>query len=337
MRIKLLIATGDTDYADHLSALLSEQYADTFDVCVSRTPERLHELLENAGFDVALLEPAWVPEISLSMITLPMILWEKDGDDEGMPEQLGKVYKYRRVSSIVSGVLEQYARVTADARGCDAGRARITAVWSPAGGVGTSTVALAYAAGKASAGKQAFYLNLESFSSVPIYFPETGKSISVVFEMLENHDGNVSTLIRGIRKQDAESHISYFCRPDNFDDINILTAENVSALIAACAAASDELIIDLSCVCDERTRRVFESADRVLLVTDPSGTAQLKLSQFVFQNDVFKRIRSKTTLVANRNAAANGLPVDSAIRLPFIQSANAVTVYKALAGSIPEA
>jgi hypothetical protein len=86
----------------------------------------------------------------------------------------------------------------------------------------------------------------------------------------------------------------------------------------------------MSCACDERTRKVFELADRIFIVTDQSGTAQIKYSQFVSQHSIFQRISDKTTLVANKGAAIGEPYADAVIFLPLIQSADEATVYKAL-------
>jgi len=205
-------------------------------------------------------------------------------------------------------------------------------VWSPAGGVGKTAVALAYAARRVSEGKQAMYLNLESFSSTPLYFQESGKSISAIFEMLENSEGNVGMLIRGIRRYDRGTGVAYFCRPDNYDDMNILAAENIITLMDACAGVTEELVVDMPCFCDERTQQIFTRADRVFLVTDTTDTAQIKLSQFASQHHAFERIKDKAVLVANKGAVASDLLKDAAISLPLVQSAEASAVFVTLSG-----
>jgi len=333
MRIKLIIATGDCDHAEHLSDMLSEHYADTIEVSICRARDRLRELLTTARFDAAFLEPSWTAGMDLSPVHLPILLVSEDDDETGVSPDFVRLIKYQRVSSLVASLFEHYAKVSADGRDPDERNARVTAVWSPAGGVGKTTVAMAYAAKMALEGKQVTYLNLEEFSSGPVYFSEAGRSISAVFEMLENREGNVKTLIRGIRKQDIESGVAYFCRPDNYDDMNILSVENISALLSACSGVTDELVIDMACTCDERSREIFELSDRVFLVTDPAGTSQAKILQFILQHNVFTRIRAKTVLIANKAAAPGGLPVESVIRLPHIQSLDASAVYKALSGN----
>jgi len=334
MRIRLLIATQDASYSDHLSNWLTGKHADMVDVCVCSARGRLTELLAARNFDVGLLEPPLIENTDLDSIKLPLVLWPEEGDAPVHENGLKTLSKYRRISGMVGDILEQYSKVLSGENGTNTKRARVTAVWSPVGGVGKTTVALAYAAQKAAEEKQVLYLNLEPFSSVPVFFSDTGKSISAVFEMLEAHEGNIRMLIRSIRKLDASIGISYLLGPENYDDINILSENDVAALVTACAGETDELVIDLSSVCDERTRRIFELADRVFLVTDPSATARIKYSQFASQHNVFERVRGKAALVANRGAVPGESPVDTVITLPYVQSADASVVCRTLTHSL---
>ena len=332
MRVKLLIATPDADYSGYLASRISECHADVFDVSVCSLPERLPDILSARKFDAALMEAPFIESADMQNIQLPILLWSEDESVPDTAKTLKKIRKYQRISSIVAGVLEYYAKVPAAGCGFDPDKAHITAIWSSAGGVGKTTVALAYAAKKISEGKQVLYLNLEPFSSVPVYFSDSGKSISTVFEMLDNREGNIRMLIQGIRRYNSDVGIAYFCRPDNFDDMNILSAENVAALIEACAGVTEELVIDMSCVCDERARQIFGFADLILLVTDTTATAQIKLSQFTTQHHIFEHIKDKTILVANKGAAVSEQLTDTIISLPFVQSADVSAVYSALSG-----
>jgi Mrp family chromosome partitioning ATPase len=332
MRIKLLIASTENDYTGHMSNRILEHHVDAIDVTICSSPELLAEQLSAKKFDVALLEESFIEAADLSGIHLPILLWSEDENAVDAGTELIKIRKYQKVSSIVAEVLEKYAKVSTDRRFSDPDKAMITAVWSPSGGVGKTSVALAYAAKKALEGKQVLYLSLELFSSIPVYFNENGKSISAIFEMLENHDGNVRVLTQGIRRRDDDTGIAYFCRPENFDDMNILTTENVTELVEACSGITEELVIDMSCLCDERAQQVFEYADRALIVTDASKTAQTKLLQFTAQHHVFERIKDKAFLVANKGAVINNQFTDTIIMLPLVKSVDASTVYKTLSG-----
>jgi CO dehydrogenase nickel-insertion accessory protein CooC1 len=115
----------------------------------------------------------------------------------------------------------------------------------------------------------------------------------------------------------------------------ILSAANIYELITSCAESTDELIIDLSCACDTRTRKVFELANKILLVTEQTVAAAAKLAQFTTQNNVFEEISEKVTFVANKGAALLEPLLSPAISLPFVESTDGFLISKALAHHIP--
>ena len=329
MKIKLLIASDDVDYVDHLSKRLTENYSDKVDVNICTSGDKLVELLKEHKYDAAMLEVSILDGVDLGNIQLPLVLWA-DETNATAPETLKKIPKYKRISSMLANVLEQYAKVSTSSRCAELDKANVTAVWSPSGGVGKTSVALAQAARASSQGKQVIYMNLEPFSSTPVFFDTSGKSVSAVFEMLEANDGNVGMLIQSILRRDPINNIAYFCPPEDFDDINILSVDNIESLINACLGLTEELIIDMSGICDERALRVFEIADKVLLVTDPSSIAQNKLQQFTSGHRFYSLIKDKTWIVANKGATVCGFPYDEVVSLPLVQTADATMVYKTL-------
>jgi cellulose biosynthesis protein BcsQ len=328
MKIKLLIASADSDYAEHFSNILSEKYSDVFAVSVCSSTERLRDMLTTEIFNVALLESSFSSAANLDTIHLPLLLVDET-EAADSSRGMKKICKYQRISSIAGNVFENYAEAGKSVSSFNAARARITAVWSPAGGTGKTTVALAYSTNAVSKGKQAVYLNFENFSSTSAYFRENGRSISKAFERLES---NIHLFLMGIRQQDSGSGISYFCGPENYDDISILTANDIEKLINACATEIDELIVDLSSQCDDRVQRALELADTVLIVCDPSNISKVKLKQFVNQHNVFGQIHAKTVLVNNKDAKTTESSIDKVIQLPFVQSPDPISIYKTLSG-----
>jgi len=260
-----------------------------------------------------------------------LLLWSDDDPTDTHPEGIGRINKYQRISTIVAAILERYAKVSAGKNDPDLRKANITAVWSPVGGAGKTSVAVAYAMSRAGDEKEVFYLNLEDFTSVPCYFNKVGKSISTVFEMLENQDGNVKMLIQGVSCSDKG--IMYLCGPDNYEDMCILSAENIHALVTTCAGLTDELVIDLSSACDARARKVFELADNILLVAAHTAQSETKTAQFLSQNNVFESIKEKITMVANKGVSVNEPEIDSIIYLPYVQSNDAFEVCRSLSNS----
>ena len=330
MKIKLLIATDDSDYSEYLSNVLTDKYADTFEVTVCSSVQLLNDLLKERNFDVALLAASFCVASYLSSIRLPFLLWEGSETAAVQAADYRRISKYQRISSLAGNVLEACAEISIGGKRINTAKAYWTAVWSPSGGVGKTTVALAYATRKVADGQEVLYLNLEHFSSSPLYFAETGKSISVLFEKL---DGNAELLVRALSQQDRGTGIRYFCHPENYDDINVLSAEDILILLKECSAGMDEIVIDLPCICDERIRQIFEIADKVILVTDATKTSQTKLEQFVKQHNVFEQIQAKTVLIANKGAIIDKNPLKTAICLPHVAAGNAIEIYKTLSSN----
>jgi len=331
MRIKLLIATVDIEYAALLSDNISKNHTGTIEVSICSALEGIKEMLSNRKYNVALIDMEMIQHIDSNGVHMPMLLWSEDFDNENfddLPKDMERIKKHQRVSSIVATIFEKYAKVSGSRAGLDMKQARITAVWSPAGGVGKTTIALAYALSNAAEGKDVFYLNLENFSSLPGCFSENGKSISRVFEVLETPEVNLRMLIQGISCVDGG--ITYLCGPENYDDMCILSSDNIHELIETCSQVADELVIDLSCVYDLRTKKALEIADKILIVMDGAAVVEAKLNQFMSQNNVFEGIKEKISFISNKGAEVLEPFEDSAISLPLVHSSDMITVYKTL-------
>lgn len=331
MKIQLLVAIGDRDYMEHLSRVLMEQYTETFEVSICSGADRLREAAEKRHFDVLLMDPALAEPGVLHAAALPLLLWDGQTLLGEHLSGIRQIRKYQRISTMIGEVLEAYAAVSVPSRmeSFGAARGQITVVWSPVGGCGKTTVALAYAAQQVAAGKRCTYLDLENFSSTDVYFRQTGKSISTILSKLD-HD--VGLLLQSIRQQDNDTGIWYFCQPDNYDDISVLSPEDIAALVNGCARSGDEVVVDLSSVCDEKSKQLLEMADSVLLVLNESRSAAVKWRQFCQQNNIFGNICGKTVLVANRGAHVDAASVRAEVRLPCVQSEDPVIVFKTLSG-----
>lgn len=327
MKIQLLIAICESDYGEHLSRVLAERNADIFEVSSCSKPELFEQILSKRGFDVALLDEEMADQADLSGIRLPILIWDGAAIPGERIQKLPRICKFQRISSIASDVALQYSTRCGGKKDFAAGRGNITAVWSPVGGVGKTTVALAFAAQKAAKEKRAVYLSLEPFSASPVYFKAQGKSISTVLEKL---DTDVALLVHSMRQEDSGSGILYFDRPQNYDDINILMEEDIRKLLEGCAANTDELVVDLGSVYNSQVRQVLAMSDKVLLVSDSSVVGRAKCDQFRTQHDVYANISDKLVLVANRGARNAANQGEEVLNLPKVDSDDPVVVYRTL-------
>ena len=330
MKIRLLIASPDLDYTEYLSKVLAEKYADVFEVSVCSNEVRLSEMVSGSRADIVLAEAELASLVELHSVRLPLVFLDERTRGEMSSEGYKSIKKYQRISYLVKEIIGAYAEVSSNSEVYGSLSAQITAFWSPVGGSGKTASALAYAAYCVAQGKKTVYLDLQNFSCSSVYFQQNDKSISTLFQKL---DSNVELLLQSIRQQDSGSGIFYFSQPENYDDINILTSEDIRNLVDGCAKGVDELVIDLSSVCNEKICKILDFANQIFIVLDGSRTGSAKWSQFQTQNNVYEQIRSKIILVGNKGATLDASAVNGLVSLPFVQSSDPVAVYKTLSAS----
>lgn len=330
MKIQLLLAIGDKDYSDFLSRVLTNRYMD-FEVTVCSSREKLPELLRSNQHEVVILDSAFNEGMDLSGVRLSFLLWSDAERLGGINTELPLLSKYQRISKMVNQILSQYAKVAGMQQDMKSHNVRVTVVWSPAGGCGKTSVALAYAAQLAGWDRKTVYLDLEPFSSVNVYFPSgKGKSLSVVFENLSDRNANVGMLMKSIRQEDSRSGIFYFEEPSNYEDMDILTEKDINVLIHGAISGADELVVDLGNACDEKTKKAMELADQIFLVVDSSAQSVRKFEQFHTQHSLYSQIAEKLIIIANRNSARNIRASEEIVSLPFVESGDPIQVYRTL-------
>lgn len=328
MKIRLIIATKDKKYVEKLLKG-AEQRRDLVDPSVCTNYEKLNEMIRGSFCDVILMEPDALAYVDSGVTKLKILLWDQNQHMGSVFAEMPCIQKYQRISNILAQVISYYAQVAPENMGSEKG-GRITAVWSPSGGVGKTSVALAYATRRASDGKRVTYLDLENFSSTDVLFEKPGNSITAAFEQIA---GNMALQLQGLLTTDSNTGISYFGSPRNYDDVTSLTTEEVLMLCRTAAQEVDELVVDLNGVLDEKTRGVFELAWHILLVTDASRVSQAKLSQFMNQNNVFYTYKNKFVLVANKNASISDETQMTVLSLPYVRKEDPVAVYRELSAN----
>ena len=330
MKIQLLIATADNDYSEYLSNTLSAKYADTFAVELCFTQEKLSDILSAKKYGVLLVEPEWIPVLLRHNVKLVLALTSEHSSLSEPVLNVTQIEKYQCINTLVNDILENYAKVAPSFVNARNSKEKIVAVWSPSGGTGKTSVAIAYATRAASNGSVVTYLSFEQFSSAGMYFDVEGESISKLFERLTS---NAEIVVQNFRQHDDGSGIKYFCPPESYGDINELTKDDMVFLTNTCARAGELVVVDLPSFCDKKTQAVLELADIVLLVSDDSKTSSHKLDVFTSQHGFFDIIKHKVRLISNKGAMINDSRFEKVINLPRVQIDDPKCVYKTLSAN----
>ena len=161
MRIKLAILESDSNYLSRIVSVFNTKYADKFEVYSftdvdiamnSLTESRINLLLASDIFEINV-------DLLPSRCAFAYLVNSHDIDNENGQRA---ICKFQKVDLIYKQILSIYSEKAGSITGLKLGDDRSTMVLftSPAGGVGSSIVAAAYAKYMAKQGKKTLYLNL---------------------------------------------------------------------------------------------------------------------------------------------------------------------------------
>lgn len=280
MNIKIAILDSDLNYLERLSGVL-QQY-DEFSVSVFTKEDTLEQAMEQNSFQIVLFHPdVSESQISFPAGVMPIGLCDDETKNRKLYPQMAVIQKYQRISNIYKELLKCYAEY-ADDNGMEIlqGSAKTIAVYSPIGGSGKTTIAMAIAQKLHAMNKRVFFLSAEQFSSASLYFPVQEEGITKLIETL-NGTNNFQLTLKGILKEN-ESGILYvegFRRLVDYEDVSYTEIENVISKIRQCDVC-DYLIIDTGSCLDEITKTVLESVDKIVLVQRNGENADEKIKLF---------------------------------------------------------
>ncbi len=327
MKIKLLLAINDKEYSGYLSKVLASSKEDTFEITTILNKEQM--LNENTKYVYEIIiisEDMYCYFESIDKSKL-IVLVDETRKVSSQFEKFNLIKKYQRISNIKKEVIEIYANKSEVVIKAKKGECTLSTFWSPIGGVGKTTLALAYCLQKSLQGKKVIYCNLENFSSVPSYFELAGKTISTVFEKI---DSNLDIHIQSNLSLDENTGINYFEPANNYDDINILTPEQIEKFIKSCEKICDELVLDLSSTYNEKVKTMLEISTKIYLVTNSNEVCEKRMELFYLQHNVYDKIKNKIKYVYNKCNRNSTMYDKNSVVIPFINVDNYKVIYKTI-------
>ena len=245
----------------------------------------------------------------------------KPGQGGGYPELL----QYQSLPVLLQGLSELCARSASSRFGHSsalAGRTsageksgpEVIAVYSAAGGVGKTTLALHLAHAAGAMGKRVLYLNLERWSSAaawleedrPEPLPPGGEGMSELLYRLKAQPDEAGSWLSEHARRDPLLKAHYIAPCSNAEDRLQLTAEDATGLLMAIAGSGqyDLIVCDLDDGLTELQLCLLELSDHVLWLTSGSGLVQRKLSAalscgLLKWGDRFQRVCDKGRLVCS--------------------------------------
>lgn len=269
-RLSLVIADLDRDYLSKLERFLMVNYPQRFDIFSFSSHGKLAEFLNSPEKRDILLINSILFKRELNLKNVEAVILLKGDDLETIPEGTEAVNKYQHAEVLVTDILRLYAArsrkgVTVQGRSIT----RAVCVHSPAGGTGKSSIAAGCSILCVRKGLKAFYLNLEDIPSTSMFFHgESSQSLSNVIYHLKGKSGSLGLKLEGAKCCDPDTGTYFFAPPESVLEMEELTADDVSRLIAELKASGlyDVVFIDMSSGLGQRNAAILRNCDTILML-----------------------------------------------------------------------
>ena len=317
MNISIAIVDNNRLYLERLVEVLQE-YED-LSVSIYTNSELLEKSLEVKKYDSVLFNPDICDEkIRFSNVKLPICLYSNEEKNAVLYSEYNKVIKYQRISKLYKDIIKLYADKAGDIPDFDnIHRSKVVAVYSPIGGSGKTTVALAMASMISSLGENVLYLNAEQLDSSSCLNEHTvdEDGITILLEALEENI-NFELKLKGIVKKgiDGFSYIEGF---ERIVDYNSVSNEEAEAVLEKIIRYGNYgvVIVDMGSCLNEIGKAVFEKADRIIIVEKPGDVSMKKIEMFSKQALTLEYMDKMCKI---RNFADNFANQEDALDVPVV-------------------
>ncbi|MGI6588678.1 MAG: hypothetical protein ACOX2N_07925 [Peptococcia bacterium] len=283
-RLKLMLVDRDIEYVNCLLNYLMSEQAEKFWVNSFTEESALDKFLaEEKTVDLVLTSSEFY-EMLISKVQGLIILLDEDKETfKGNKCRMVEKYQYgdRLTTEIIKIYAEEVSEVSIScSRNRIGQKTKIIGIYSPIGGVGTTTVAVGASIQSAWEGKNVFYLNLENTSSIPLYFTgQQGKNFAHVLYFLKEKRENLAWQIESAKCVDPTYKIHYFQSPDSIFDFNEDLSEELSLLLRELKFTKqyERIFVDLSSEINKNNLAVLRACDDLILVAQANMTSLVKI------------------------------------------------------------
>lgn len=286
MKIRIAICTTDTQYEKRLTQYFQVHYYDKFIWNVFTQAEYLTEFLQKEETDLILLGEELRGQIDIAVLQekedhICAWLVEETQEEEKIPQ----LEKYVKGDKLYRDLLELYSKKkTLHFQNTAAvnSKTEICAFVSPAGGVGTSTIACA-AAIHATALEKVLYINLETISASELIFAEEGRNgfDELLFAMKSRRKALELKIVSSV-SQDKRG-VFFFENSKNVLDLLELTTDDIKELLFTIQQTKeyDKVFLDVGNGMGDKEIAAMMYANRIVAVADDREHTQQKLQHYL--------------------------------------------------------
>ncbi len=325
MRIKVALLDDDKNYIERLSTAFLNKFSDKLEVYSFSTVESAFSGLIKNKINVFLASEAY----DINVEGLPMgcgfaYLVASNGVQTLKGQKT--VCRFQKAEIIFKEILGIYSENVSDSIGIKFdgdGNASVISFFSPGGGTGSTTAAIACAKRMASAGKKVMYLNIERLGNADLFLSGPGNFdlSNVIFSLKSKKSASVLKMESYV-KEDS-SGVYFYSSPAMALDIMDLTKDDVENLIESIKMIGNYefIVIDCDFGFSAKVIKLFEMSQCIVFVSDGSNVSNDKFIRAYQSLEILEQqkeinILGKTTVLYNRfdnatGSVAEGLPLKS--------------------------
>lgn len=224
-KIKIVLADSDVLYLSKLTDYFVEK-TNMFDVCSFTAKESMLKYISDKQnkVDIIVFSEDLTDE-AIGAADIPAKIFFSDGTFSDVTG-FEAVNKYQKAEKIINALLMIYAEKTGRMEAVTTGdkQTKVIGVYSPVGGCGKTTLALALSMHIANRGKRVFYLNYEIINSTTeLFYTAPQGSMSDVFLSVQTKGANVGLSIVANKYSDKMTKINFINPPESALEMNELT------------------------------------------------------------------------------------------------------------------
>lgn len=302
-RINMVILDSDTMFLNQLSRYLLDK-TDKFTISSFSDAEKFKEYSGYSKIDLLLFTEDYIDCIDMKSKVTRILMTEsykKESEDYYI------INKYQKAENFLKDVLMIYAEDTGNnsailSSGKDS---YLIGFYSPVGGSGKTTLAVALAKTLADSGAKVLYLNLERISSLAgIFNDQSNKSFSDILLAAKGNE-NIQLKILSNTIQNNTSKIYYINPPESAVEYSEVTDDEMMKIITELKDMSefDYVIIDFLGEFNKRVMDILNICKKIIFTTIPGELAKQKVQLFIKEMKLLgneKSILKKTAFVTNR-------------------------------------
>lgn len=308
-RINMIVADPDLVYLKAIENYFTEHCSQRFHVYLYSKAEALEKrLLINEGeTDILLLHPRLLTEEIAKVYGGKVLILSEGAQPQGL-EEYPAIYKYQRGDMLTAEILRNLQGIRANVLPLDkdSKQTKIGLFYSPEGGSGKTTLAMAMGTLLAGIGKEVLYLTFESFPSTSLYFQwEGAEQFSQLYYYMKGENKQLMMRLEGIRLKDPITQINYFPPAEEPAEFYEVTPEELVSFMDQLKKSGlyDYILVDVSSSYDERIHALVELCQQIMIVVSQSPVSMIKkkaLLKVLNSNGENRAIENKIIICLNQ-------------------------------------